>query len=288
MGWYYMIKLINSKNEILLDNLLLLCKKYKSKINIKNLKNIALTTIKYLSSSKFKRKNLYYNQELETLWYKKIEKNIIDYSIYDDDRYISELWACFIVYSKKYLKSLLNIKSFPPNGFLSEFKNVKTILDMGCGFGLTTGILKEIFPKMIVYGTNIKDTLQYSVAKYFSKTYDFKILTDINNLKEIDLIFASEYFEHLENPIDELSFILKKLKPKYLLIANSFGTRGIGHFNIYNYNGNKYTGKEISKIFIDKLKENNYEKVKTKLWNNRPAYYRLKNLQIKEILHVDK
>ena len=37
-----------------------------------------------------------------------------------------------------------------------------------------------------------------------------------------------------------------------------------------------FTGREISKLFNSTLKENGYTKIQTKLWNQRPNYWKLK------------
>jgi len=215
------MKFIEMENKKVLKNLLILCKEIKPTINIKKIESIALTTIKYLTSSKEKRQKLQYNQTLEKKWYKYLKKGKKYYEVYADDKYIAELWACYIVYSKKYLKMIFH----PTKGITDQLKNIKSILDLGCGFGHTTINLKEYFPNSMVYGSNIKNTLQIKVAYKLSKKYNFKIISDLNKLnKKIDLLFASEYFEHIEKPIDNLLFIINKFNPKYLLIANSFGT----------------------------------------------------------------
>jgi len=275
------MKFIEMENKKVLKNLLILCKEIKPTINIKKIESIALTTIKYLTSSKEKRQKLQYNQTLEKKWYKYLKKGKKYYEVYADDKYIAELWACYIVYSKKYLKMIFH----PTKGITDQLKNIKSILDLGCGFGHTTINLKEYFPNSMVYGSNIKNTLQIKVAYKLSKKYNFKIISDLNKLnKKIDLLFASEYFEHIEKPIDNLLFIINKFNPKYLLIANSFGTIGIGHFYSYLYKNKNYSGKEISKIFNLILKENNYKKIKTSFWNNRPTFYIYENKKIKKLI----
>ena len=99
------------------------------------------------------------------------------------------------------------------------------------------------------------------------------MVNDHKNIKT-DLIFASEYFEHIEKPIEHLSDILKNCNPKYLLLANTFNQPAIGHFIEYSHKGKKYIGKTISKMFNETLKENGYMKIKTKLWNQRPNYWK--------------
>lgn len=258
------------------ENFLIRCSKYRN-INVDLIRNIFNTTIKYLFANKEKRQELKLNQNLENRWYKELDTGNIDYSVYDTDEYIAELWACWIVYSKKYLLSIQKESSFPPYGIVNNFGKVKKIVDLGCGFGYTTLALKQIFPNAEVYGTNIENTIQIKFAKQLGKENNFNIVSNIKEIKgKTDLVFASEYFEHILEPIKDLHKIVKYLEPRNFLIANAFGTRAIGHFINYLYNENEIDGELISRLFNKELKEFGYEKVKTKLWNNRPAYYKLK------------
>ena len=89
------------------------------------------------------------------------------------------------------------------------------------------------------------------------------------------LIFASEYFEHIERPVEHLINVINTNKPKYFLIANTFNQPAIGHFDTYKHYLDSYNGKETSKLFNNTLKENGYKKINTKLWNQRPNYWKL-------------
>jgi SAM-dependent methyltransferase len=215
------------------------------------------------------------NKNLEDKWYKELEKGNIDYSVYNTDEYIGELWLCWLIYSRKYLLSIQKESSLPPYGIVKDFGKVKKIVDLGCGFGYTTLALKQIFPNAEVYGTNIEDTIQFKFAEKLAKENNFNIVGNINEIKgQTDLVFASEYFEHIQEPIKDLHKIIKYLSPRNFLIANAFGVHAIGHFTSYIVNNENIDQKQISRLFNKELKEFRYEKVKTKLWNNRPAYYK--------------
>ena len=159
-------------------------------------------------------------------------------------------------------------------------KTTRVIVDLGCGIGCSTAALKEIFPKATVYGTNIKGTAQYKLAATLAQHYAFQMRDKTSPLKA-DLLFASEYFEHFQNPIRHLEHVIRTYRPNALLIANAFGTRAIGHFEVYDcssaqdYGGGKrVSGKEARKIFKEALLALGYVKQKTKLWNNRPQYWK--------------
>lgn len=213
-------------------------------------------------------------------WYKSLIVNQPDYSVYGEDEYIAELWACWKVYSKTHLSNIQKDNSLFTTSISNQHRNDKIIVDLGCGFAYTTASITQIFPESMVFGTNLDNTLQMSVAKTMATDYNFKMVNDaslINNTA--DLVFASEYFEHFEQPIDHLDYIIETLNPGALLIANAFGPIAIGHFSNYQVKINDIIGyetipaKQTSKLFNSRMKYHGYDKVKTKLWNSRPAYW---------------
>ena len=235
-----------------------------------------LNLMKYYRASKQQRKILRIDIARENKWYKALRSRSIDYSIYSNDGFLSEMWACWAIYSRNYLRSIQSKKSLFGKSILDDFGEVKKIADLGCGFGYTTVSLKQIYPSAIVYGTNLEDTEQIKICRYLASRHGFNIVTDIGAIEpEIDLLFASEYFEHILSPIEHLIDIIEKLKPKNMLIANSFNVKSVGHFTHYKVNGQDISEKYISKIFNKTLIDHGYQKVKTKLWNNRPTYWKL-------------
>ena len=77
----------------------------------------------------------------------------------------------------------------------------------------------------------------------------FKIKTNFKNEKNIDLVFASDYFEHFESPIKHLNEVLK-VNPKLIVVANSFGSVSVGHFNIYPFAKTNAQAVDISNGFF--------------------------------------
>lgn len=211
--------------------------------------------------------------DLENRWYNSLAQNKPDYSVYSDPYYYCEVWLCWKNYSRRYLKEISNKKSLFDKSIVDDMVDTKTVIDLGCGFGYTTIGLKEIFPIAKVYGTNIKDTPQYNIAKTFEQQKHINIIDDYTDIKT-DLIFASEYFEHFDKPVEHLIDVLEKTNPKYMLIANTFNGKAIGHFDSYTHLNTKYGGKTISKMFNATLRQFGYEKVETNCWNNRPNYWK--------------
>ena len=218
-----------------------------------------------------------YLKKIMNKWYKSLESSSgPDYSIYNDKYYFAtDLWPCFVLYSRKYI-----LKMLKNNTIMEKINKSDTIIDLGCGFGYSTAMIKQAFPNKEVIGTNLKDTDQYRFCEKMSQIYNFKIVNseyDINN--NIDFIFASEYFEHIFDAPINIENLLNHLNPKYLLLANTFNQESVGHFNIYSYkncDSNKIElikNSNASRAFNSVLKNNGYAKIKTGLWNDRPNFW---------------
>lgn len=211
--------------------------------------------------------------DLENQWYESL-RGRPDYSVYNHVLYFSELWICWIRYSRKYLKAIQKENSLFDKSIVDDIQNCKSVLDLGCGCGFTTQGLREIFPKASVTGTNLAKTPQYKMAESRGSVNGFTVQ---EGLKKADLIFASEYFEHIECPLRHLREVLDTCKPKYLLIANAFDAKAIGHFNTYKYHPNTsltLLASKVGRLFNKTLRSYGYKKIKTACWNNRPAYWK--------------
>lgn len=211
-------------------------------------------------------------KQIEDRWYKSLDNGSPDYSVYSDPNYIADLWGCWIVGSRQYIKSIINKRSLDGTSIAEDLTDYKSVLDIGCGFGYSTAALAEVFPDKEVYGTNLKDTFQYEIATNIGEQYGFTIG---ESLKQADILFASEYFEHFERPIEHLEHVIRSVKPKAIILANSFDVRAIGHFNTHYYREAEFTAKQMKKLFLEHLRKMCYNKIKTKCWNQRPLYFKL-------------
>lgn len=218
-----------------------------------------------------------YVKKLQDRWYKKY-----DYSVYDDEYYFTDLWACWSLYSRNYVLSVKKNKSI--YNFLKN--NITSIVDLGCGIGYSTAMLKQIFLDAEVYGTNLATTKQYSFCSQMGSIYDFKIREKVKDInKKIDLVFASEYFEHIEDAVDNVKEVIETLKPKCLFLANSFNTKSVGHFITYkqknpdNFSIECYDQSVASRKFNKAIRNLGYVSVKTGLWNNKPQLWIKSNIE---------
>ncbi len=201
-------------------------------------------------------------QNLERLWYESLKNGEPDYTVYADDYFLSDIWACWVIYSRKYLRDM--DRHMIPN--LIEPRNVKSVADLGNGFGYTTAGLKELFPDADVYGTNFENSTQWKFATALGAVRGFEMRPKVR--PHTDLVFASEYFEHFQAPIMHLYEVLDVCDPKYLVLANSFGTESVGHFH-----SDKKEGRQVSRFFNKALKERGYMRCLTDCWNDRPALW---------------
>lgn len=310
---------INSKPSELLD---LFLKEYNKlfKIDVEK-------AIKYIKTQQL------FN-ELTEKWYELEEIDLNKaYQVYNHDYYFTDMFNCYKCYSRTYLnilyKKKINNKHLYKNEtdeeilknrliedktFYERYKNdIKGVLDIGCGCGFTCLHLKQIFKKCNICGVNLKDTYQYK----FCKQLDFNLYNEYTKInKKIDLIFASEFFEHIEKPIELVEKLINKFNPKFIITANAFNTKSIGHFSNYivsidHYNKYKIKKKsyypsfssgsfgtyiynthnkknidyetervvpseDISKMFNKFMRDYGYSKLKTTYFNHRP-YVWIKN-----------
>jgi SAM-dependent methyltransferase len=209
---------------------------------------------------------------LEKQWYSSLDGKP-DYSVYSDPYYICDIWVCWVLYSHKALKAIANKKSLINQSVVDYLGEVKTVLDLGCGFGFTTSCLSEMFSNANVYGTNLLDTFQYKICEKISKKAKFEVVENSDGIRNADIVFASEYFEHIEESLEHLYEIIKKNAPRILVVANGYNGYAIGHFNEYLYQGRYFSAKKTSLNFGKMMRFMKYQKLKTKIWNSRPSIW---------------
>lgn len=230
--------------------------------------------IYYYGSKKSDRRKYNPFLPLEQKWYEAQDNGYADYDVYADKYYFVDLIACYWNYSRGYIRSLEK-KSFDnkSKSLKQLIPNAKNILDLGCGLGYTTIDLKKLFPNAELFGTNFTGTPQWD---FCLKNLDgIATMLDENNLPDIsaDIVFASEFFEHIERPMEFIDKLFLKNSPGVLVLANSFNTKSIGHFYNYKHHEGVIPQERVSKYFNDYLRGLGYEKLKTSIWNNKPTVW---------------
>ena len=201
---------------------------------------------------------------LEARWYASLDDRP-DYEVYDADEYAIELWFGWIEYSRGYVRDLGRLVD---RGILV---NVESVADLGCGAALTTVALCDVWPLARVIGTNVSER-QLNVGRRLAAQAGFEIETAL--MERVDLVFASEYFEHFREPVAHLDDVLDDGRPRYVVTASSFTARAIGHFPSYCVDGREIAGRETARLFNRRLRDRGYEPVLTGFWNNKPAVWR--------------
>lgn len=241
--------------------------------NVNEIGDVARTTIACIKASGAMQQELNLGKLMQR-WYASLQTGTPDYSVYSSSLYLAELWACWSIYSRKYLLSLTPERSLPPVGIAKAIAPVSRIVDLGCGCGYTAAGFRELFPAAEVVGTNISGSIQYKVACGMAAEHGFSMVPTVQDAAgKTSLVFASEYFEHIHAPIDHLREVLSCLRPRFLLVANAFGTTAIGHFHTYRVDGAEVIGVAMRALFDKEMKRLGYVRIKTRLWNNRPAFW---------------
>lgn len=228
---------------------------------------IAQDTATYIGGSAEARKDLVGAQVLEARWYEALARGEIDWSVYESAWYLGELWACWVTYSRLYLTALYRAE------VVAEIGNAKRVVDLGCGAGFSTAALQMMFPSAKVNGTNLPDTVQMQLAERLAERYGFRVEGSAPP-GPTDLLFASEYFEHIQAPVEHLQELVRTLEPRIIVVANSFDTRAIGHFESYQVDGETMPAAALSRRFTNELRNLGYTKAGLKLWNNRPSCWK--------------
>ena len=265
-----MKKVIDKFKKEDLQHFVELCGAY---INIDKEKffTLASNALSYYKGSKTQREQLREYQEIESRWYDSLKAGSPDYTVYDDPYMLVEVWACWVMYSRKYI-GLLDKPGQTQYGSLRDaLGNINSIADIGCGCAYTTSAWKQAYPDADVLGTQVCGSPQFEIATNMGAQHGFRIIGALE--EHADLVFASEYFEHWEAPVEHLEEVLSKATPKALIIANAFGSKSVGHFDVYKDRGVDYTPKAISKKFNGALRNHGYSLVKTKFWNGRPTVW---------------
>jgi len=230
-------------------------------VDVELVRRSAIGAVKYLRKQGDQSEA---SRRLEKQWYASLDTGKPDWSVYGDDYYLAELWSCWAVYSRGYMRSI--------RGVSDDLGVVYSVVDLGCGFGLTTAAWKELYPEANIIGTNLDGIVQTKLARLNADRHGFQIVSSINEIEEpIDIIFASEYFEHFQEPIQHLLEIVQTLQPRIIFAANAFSARSIGHFKRYCLNGHWIDGLAISRLFNKAARRFGYKKVETGFWNNRPT-----------------
>jgi len=264
---------IKKISAIDLEEFISVLKDIGAEFDSEKFKAIVSGTMKYVSGDRSVRESLRHIQELENRWYKSLDSGYPDFSVYNDIYYLADTWVCWKKYSRTYIRNLISKNGSGAGSVKDLIGNISSVADLGNGIGYSTATLKEIFD-VKTYGTNLKGTIQWDICERISAISGFKLVESLEEIGSCDLVFASEYFEHFERPVEHLKDVIETLAPRHIIFANTFNSPSIGHFKSYLDGDKSYTGKAISRLFSSTLRGYGFTKVETNFFNNRPNYYR--------------
>lgn len=97
---------------------------------------------------------------------------------------------------------------------LKEIKNGEKVLDIGCGVGAFTKMIKTTYPNCTVHGIDISDAvIEANKASndgcIYSQGYVGRLITD----RDYDFVFSGEVLEHLDDPKSLFLDAYNALKP---------------------------------------------------------------------------
>jgi SAM-dependent methyltransferase len=181
-------------------------------------------------------------------WY---DSNETDYSVYEGGEYFWHLvegYAWCMGYISVALRWILKQPSL----------KIRTVLDHGCGLGISTALLKERLPKAKVFGSSWGGE-QFEFCKWLEERRPIHFVkeNEIEELDHIDALFCFEVFEHFVEPIKELDRLLK-LRPKVLVFSAPFDVEAPGHFTHTGYviddvhYGSKQTGRAFRSALLNR------------------------------------
>jgi len=222
-------------------------------------------------------KNDDYAELLTDRWYAALPDIERAYKVYNDRYYCVDIWMCFARYSRTYLRALTRPTKTNSTPFVEMVADeIRGVADVGCGPGLTSATLGGMFPDAKISCTNLKNTDQWNFITRMSEFFGIENLKpsvhEINH--PVDLVFASEYFEHHIAPIEHVREIIDAVSPRYFVIANAFNTRSIGHFITYTVDGEPVDQSKMSRLFGRTMRDAGYQQVKMGHFNNKPHVWK--------------
>lgn len=247
--------------------------------SIGNLKNVKITfknIVDVVFDGKYKDKSTkeileQFHKDSDFLLDKWIKSKETDFSIYSDQKYLSDLMICYYYVSKGSITGAL--KWFKKNKVdLSKL----TCFEDYAGLGATTLHLLNSEFYNVIYFNDVN--IQIDIAKKLVKAFHLRPFEHNDNRKSFpkaDVVFTLETIEHFREPLKYIQELRWKLKPNgYLIYASGFRNVYPGHFTKYYHNNVEYTPGKISRMVKKYLREE-FDLLYTG-FNGKPFLWRLK------------
>jgi hypothetical protein len=124
-----------------------------------------------------------------------------------------------------------------------------TILDFGCALGDAFPIYNKCYPSAKLIGVDISETAIEFCKKKYNNIANFFCGSYID-VPNVDIIIASNIFEHLDNDIEVAKYLMTKCKKLYIIVPYKESPLiCFEHVNIYDEYYFDVLGKSRFKIF---------------------------------------
>jgi SAM-dependent methyltransferase len=190
-----------------------------------------------------------------------------DFSLYNEKDYLFETVEAFNYSSEAIKRTFSIIKK------LGKLDDIKSILDYGCGLGMTSMLFSDLFPNTTIYAYDIS-TAELDFLKYVKEKYNYKNIIIINDISQLPekptLVACFEVIEHNKD-LDMFMEHIFDLIIKYFVFTSRFDSDYLGHFDKYNINSITVEPKKAKHLL--------YKKLKSELiyldsgWNGWPSVY---------------
>jgi len=187
------------------------------------------------------------SSKLNDIWF---NSNKTDYSVYEHNDYIYDMFICYGFYSSAAIRYM--IKYFKEN--ISNWKDL-TYFDDYNGIGLTTLHLLNEELKSYYFNDN---KIQLNTFKKLCESYKFDIpILDKNKKNIYDVYISLEIIEHYKEPLKYLKEATNRIKDNgYLIYTTTFNPLFLGHHHEYIIDGKIYLPKKTNRIVNSYLREN--------------------------------
>jgi len=138
-------------------------------------------------------------------------------------------------------------------------KDSEKIIDIGAGVGLTTFMLKRKYKKKEFFYNNLKGIQSKVAEKILSGEKNFILKSAELVDEQADTLICFEFLEHFENPCNIFKVLMENTKAKRIIMQNSFGGFGYGHFPFYEIGGKRIRNCDAKKAFNEWLIKEKYK-----------------------------
>lgn len=133
---------------------------------------------------------------------------------------------------------------------LEEISDGQKVLDIGCGIGTFTAMVKGMYPNCDVWGTDISDKVTHQ--NWVENPSIKYIAQPVGEMKDVpdnyfDVVFSGEVLEHIEDPSILFKDALRVLKHRgKFIVTTPYGTMIQSPEHVW-----EYYPDDIEKLFKD-------------------------------------